>query len=860
MAASAAGALIDLDVDVLALVLLGLPPKERQREWIYVALACRALHAAVLRAFEADKVQRLFAAGLPGGHSKRPLRVIRPSGRRFATSIHGAWTSPMRIVYTKERLASSDASVEHLFSGTFVPVRLRGQFLRLQYDPRQTQTDRDASEARAAYHLSTRALHHLLQHAPLHTIQACFFEVLGAHAACALHLSLRHHRALVFFAAAHGRVDVLDRLVHRDPQRARAYDFDNGLLQLLKDERLCAMFVRGGTGSRVTRAPQASSEASHEQQQRLIEIQLLIGRPAALNDRFRVLEWLSFTLVALDTRINNGSGAFFGAPHPEYARHHHGSAMFFRFAGVCVQIPPKSGPWLKARDMCDAHWHAFRLLLCEASAGGSLEVLDGLWAALRALNAPPAPAAPSAPLVAPPNRWIFQAGLMWGVLLHLLLKPRCGAVLRWIVQTCHRDAKLLKAIAIATHIAAAQRTIQCEWHPDTFDAEDLLAVGLLLPNRYHVQEIVLKALGVLGAQPGDWSGPESADRIRDSVTTAGDPRKMEWLLDEFDHAIAHDLLAEETVFPSSVEANTGIFCAATGRGWFARSLVHASRHGELVNMLRHDLDPARWGPTDSVCCYALRGCCHIARVGQTARPGPPMLLNHGRGAPRNTGSCFANCIEGESELLPESFVFWARCAALGNWMPTENFAGTSRMGDSVGFVLRRWLVYALGDDVFDERIEAQPEPDRHSPPLKELFADWMGALNTAPEACYASLERVCDAFGLAVRETPKDTVCQRTRKRRSVLGRVVAQQVLALIETATKPVYGLHGFDAMVKDYRTPEAMLTLAVAYAKLGTDNAMFSEEKLTSLLTATGNSGQADLTHAMCEALGRPIAVKL
>ena len=853
---TAARALTDLDVDVLALVLLGLPLGERQREWIYVALACRALHAAVLRAFEADRVERLFAAGLPGGHSKRPLRVIRASGRRFATSIHGAWTSPMRIVYTKERLASHDASVEHLFSGTFVPPRLRGQFLRLQYDPRQTPADRDASEARAAYHLSTRALPHLLQHAPLHTIQACFFEVLGEHSACALHLSLRHHRALVFFATAHGRVDVLDRLVHRNPQRARAYDFDNGLLQLLKDERLCAMFVRGGTGSRVARVPQVSSEASHEQQQRLVEIQLLIGRPAALNDRFCVLDWLSATLVALDMRINNGP---VGAQYPDHARHH-GLAMVFRFAGVCVQIPPRSGPWLKARDMCDAHWHAFRLLLCEASAGGSLRVLDGLWAALRALNAPPAAGATAATTTGPPNRWIFQAGLMWGVLLHLLLKPRCGAVLRWIVQTCHRDAKMLKAIAIATHIGAAQRTVQCEWHPDTFDAEDLLAVGLLLPDRFHVQDIVLKSLGVLGAQPGDWSGPESADRIRDSVTTAGDPRKMEWLLDEFHHFIAHNLLSEETVFPSSVEPNTGIFCAKTGCGWFARSLVHASRHGELINMLRHDLDPARWGASDSVCCYALRGCCHIARVGQTARPGPPMLLNHGRGAPRNTGSCFANCIEGESELLPESFVFWARCATLGNWLPTENFAGASCMGDSVGFVLRRWLVYALSDGVFDERIEAQPEPDRHSPPLKELFTDWMGALNTAPEACYASLERVCDAFGLAVRETPRDTVCQRTRKRRSVLGRVVAQQVLALLETATKPVYALHGFDAMVKDYRTPEAMLTLAVAYAKLGADNALFSEEKLTSLLTATGNSGQADLTHAMCEALGRPIAVKL
>ena len=166
-------------------------------------------------------------------------------------------------------------------------------------------------------------------------------------------------------------MDVLDRLVHRNPQRARAYDFDNGLLQLLKDERLCAMFVRGGTGSRVARVPQVSSEASHEQQQRLIEIQLLIGRPAALNDRSCVLEWLSATLVALDMRINNGS---IGAQYPDHARHH-SVAMVFRFAGVCVQIPPRSGPWLKARDMCDAHWHAFRLLLCEASAGGSLQWL-----------------------------------------------------------------------------------------------------------------------------------------------------------------------------------------------------------------------------------------------------------------------------------------------------------------------------------------------------------------------------------------------------------------------------------------------------------------------------------------------------
>lgn len=846
--------LTDFDVDILTLVLLALPVGARQREWIYVALACRALHAAVLRAAEADHAECLRAAGLPGGHPKRPLCTLRPSGKRFATSLSGAWVSPTRIVFTKEHLAPYDAIVAHLFSGTFVPPRLRAQFLRMQYDPRQTQQAREAAEARAAHHLSTRALHHLLQHAPLHTIQACFFDVLGAHDACVLHLSLRHHRALVFFAATHGRVDVLDRLVHRNPQRARAYDFDVGLLQLLKDERLCAMFVRGkSVGAPVSRlVPSNAPQASREQLQRLSEIQLLIARPAALNDRVNVLRWLSSTLVALDLRINNGSGG----PHIAGCEHATNQMACFSFAGLCV----RDRPWWKGRETCEAHWHAFRLLLCEAAAGGSLGVLDALWTALLSMTGWTArssalEAASSAAERAPPNRCIFQAGLMWGVLLHLMLNPRRGAVVRWLANTCHRDAKTLKAFAIATHACAAERTIRGGWHPDTFDAEDLLAVGLLEDGKYVLQQQVIMALGIVDDSNGN---VDHAFGLRDSMSSAGDPSKMDWLLDEFANANAHNLFSEDVVFPSSVEAGTGVFCAKTGCGWFARSLVEASKYGGLVNMLRHDLDPTRWTAWDSVCCYALRGCCHIARTGHTARPGPPMLLHHGRGTTaKSAGSCFA--AEAENEMLPESFVFWPRCATLGNWMPTQNFAGVSLMGESVALVLRRWLMRTLEDSAFDERIRANAEKGA-SPPLQELFNDWMGALNTEPEACYGSLEHVCDAFGLSMREAPHDTICRRTRERRSVLGRVVLQQVFALIETATTMACPLASHKLVLGNCQTPESMLTLAVAYAKLGTDNGLFQESGINSLLAETGNANQPDFTYAMCMALGRPMTVRL
>ena len=81
-------------------------------------------------------------------------------------------------------------------------------------------------------------------------------------------------------ASAHGRVDVLEWLVHRSPERAQAYDYDNGLLQLFLSRQ--------------------------QQQQAVDELSGLVISPAAANGRVEVLQWLEATVVALGARQGTG--------------------------------------------------------------------------------------------------------------------------------------------------------------------------------------------------------------------------------------------------------------------------------------------------------------------------------------------------------------------------------------------------------------------------------------------------------------------------------------------------------------------------------------------------------------------------
>ena len=200
--------LVDLDEDMLTTVLLGLPAP-RRREWIFVALGCKALYKAVLRASTIDTIEEQRARGLPCGRHNVPVDVVYPSECRFATSVAGMLATPLRIVYSKECLRPSGPPMHCVGTllETSAPQRIRDQFLRVldhhlaQLPPQPTDRalrTRVRAERLAAHWLTTRALYHMVCLAPMHTLRAAFFDVLGGGVHCALDLTLRHHRCLVF--------------------------------------------------------------------------------------------------------------------------------------------------------------------------------------------------------------------------------------------------------------------------------------------------------------------------------------------------------------------------------------------------------------------------------------------------------------------------------------------------------------------------------------------------------------------------------------------------------------------------------------------------------------------------------------
>ena len=358
--------LLDLNEDALVAVLLGLPAP-RRREWLFVALVCNALHRAVLRAAVIDSAEEQAASGLPSGRHGAPVTIVHTTRHRFATAISGLMATPLRIVYVREVLRPSLG----LFNAR-PQLGAREFFLRvldhhLRVRPQQAAAnDRTArirarTESLAAYRLTTRALYHMVKLAPLHTLRAAFFDVLGGDLHCALDLTLRHHRCLVFFAAAHGRMDVLDRLVHRDPGRAVAYDFESGLIPMLRSVE------DPGLASTL---PACDHGLDYE-----METQLLIARPAALHNRASVLEWLDRARLALRRRA---SGAWSRRP----AQHASmlstldvgGLLLSLRASGV-----DENGWRIYGTDTPVYNWRAFRLLVAEAGNGAAIDVLDLLW-------------------------------------------------------------------------------------------------------------------------------------------------------------------------------------------------------------------------------------------------------------------------------------------------------------------------------------------------------------------------------------------------------------------------------------------------------------------------------------------------
>ena len=837
----------DLDEDTLTAVLLGLPAP-RRREWIFVALACKALHAAVLRASRVDTAEEQLALGLPVGRNHAPVDVVFPTRCRFATSIAGMLETPLRIVYSKECLRPYEVlrCTGSLLEAS-VPTRVREQFLRVlthHYSQApapqcfeeqvKVRARRARAENLAAYRLTTRALYHMLHLAPLHTLRAAFFEVLGGNPHCALDLTLRHHRCLVFFAAVHGRIDVLDRLIHRRPERALAYDFDKGLLSVLHSygqEMSCTF-----------------STSTGGQAERVSELQLLLARPAALHNQVKVLAWMDLTRLRLQQRRFKMASTFRNSPGSEFLKRHTRMKSELNIGGLTLSLCASGvgtdglrvygAPDVFEDDLLS--WRALRLLVSEASNGAAIDVLSRLWNQVVC----------SIGVQESYTEWgtspdthqdvCFRASIAWAILLTALTKPRRGLVIEWLVRQCYDHRELLKHLGMVAAQVGNGAQNPHTWNPGIFDMEDLIHAAL-----HTSSNLVACVMTVL-----DLSTEERI--LRERIIGPGDAAKTEWLLTELTHTEACLLSRarrsglEDADHPgmmatqhASLTAGEDTYNPKTGHGWASRSLAGYSGEGGEGGgggfFLRAELDPGRWSRTDSLCLHLSRQSFQVVGALSTVAP---LLFE----TPESTGGNFVQrSLPAALADLPESYVFTSQVGSCNTWVPEDGLLGFTQLQHGVATVLKRWLLHAL--DTEPVRCGGTTDTMR--------FTYWERIVREAPEACYAAIGDVCTQLFCTSKTNKTDEHDAHrgkawVRERRAILTALV----LPLIETFCKPEYN----QSAERVHPRLRWRCAWAVAYTELGALHGLLvpGEEGADDLLERTRRI--PPLYEAMRRALAR------
>ena len=758
--------------------------------------------------------------------------------------------TPLRIVYSKECLRPYEVL---RCTGTLleasVPTRVREQFLRVlshhysqapaphSFEEQvKVRARRARAEKLAAYRLTTRALYHMLHLAPLHTLRAAFFEVLGGNPHCALDLTLRHHRCLVFFAAVHGRIDVLDRLIHRRPERALAYDFDNGLLSVLQS---C------GEGMSCTFSTNTGGQA-----ERVSESQLLLARPAALHNQVNVLAWMDLTRLRLQQRRSKMASTFRNSPGSEFFRGQRHSRMKseLNIGGLTLSICASGvgadglrvygAPDVFEDDLLS--WRALRLLVSEASNGAAIDVLNRLWNQVVC----------SIGVQESYTDWgaspdthqdvCFRASIAWAILLTALTKPRRGLVIEWLVRQCYEHSELLKHLGMVAAQVGNGAQNPHTWNPGIFDMEDLMHAAL-----HTSSNLVACVMTVL-----DLSTEERI--LRERIIGPGDAAKTEWLLTELTHTEAC-LLARArrsgledadhqgmmATQHASLTADEDTYNPKTGHGWASRSLAGYSGEGGEGGgggfFLRAELDPGRWSRTDSLCLHLSRQSFQVVGALSTVAP---LLFE----TPESTGGNFVQrSLPAALAELPESYVFTSQVGSCNMWVPEDGLLGFTQLQHGVATVLKRWLLHAL--DTEPVRCGGTTDTMR--------FTYWERIVREAPEACYSAIGDVCTQLFCTSKTNKTDEHDAHrgkawVRERRAILTALV----LPLIETFCKPEYN----QSAERVHPRLRWRCAWAVAYTELGALHGLLvpGEEGADDLLERTRRI--PPLYEAMRRALAR------
>jgi len=516
--------LLDLDDDALARVLVSLS----DHDWLFVALACRGLHRAALRAFEQAQADRLRAAELPGVVGDALVVAShghRPSPFKMGTSVAGIMRTPKRFAYAKQAIG--------------FPAHFHHHALTLPTSPNNY-------EFYAASKLSTAALFHMLKQAPVSMIRGSFFDALGGLPACRFMPGVRDHAALLTFAAYFGRVDVLDWLVHKDPTRAKAYDYDHGLLAVLDVPTLRLLLGQHFPTNLVVGASNFAV------------LQQMLVRPAYMSNSVQTLQWIEATVVALARR--RGVVSALGGSHD--GPNAFGTAGFF--LGVSCLTRSVSDPNLLL-------WRGLREALSDAAAVGATHSLDCVFEHVMRLC--------DRAIGRRYRRHLNYFYYLTFSILLFVLKPehglRNGATLRWLIATCHRFAGPLTYLARfgvveTTHHAfnsPAGEGVRC------FDFLDLAFVLTSEASMFFSVETRV----LLGTTQ------EELSSVNELLVWPGDVSYNRWLLKVFARPNADDEdwqwveRSYDRLFPvARLDAN-GPSAAWTGMDWLCSQLLRKRR-------------------------------------------------------------------------------------------------------------------------------------------------------------------------------------------------------------------------------------------------------------------------------------------
>ena len=545
--------LLQLDDDTLVLVLTHLPQRCR-REWIYVALTSRRLRLVAARAHEEALAGMLQHEQLPGVWGNRVRIVGGDSSRpvRIGTSFASVMETPQRFVYAKRTLTCRDARDDplHTMLNASVPPQLRSM-PPLQYDPRNMHATHMAMFV-AAHNLTTFGIYVLLRTAPLPMVRGSFFDVLGGVRGCAFNPTLRHHRALVMFACLFGRVDVLDYLVHADPNRAKAYDFASGLLSMLDEQTMRTMATDG-------RAQVAMNAPGWN----YTNWQILVVRPAYMSNSVPTLEWIQDTVRAMATRrfggFSGAVGAALGVPQQQPV------LPWGFFLGVTLNHTRTS-------NINAALWKSLNNALTEAASVGATEVLG------RVLHHALGHSNYGAKTVTRRDAE-FANLLTFTVFLAVLKGERNGASHGWLVEACRQYATHLTYLArLGLENPATGPTDPVHaFNNDScgvFDLEDLMFVY------DHRESFYVSSDAMELMEVNDSYG------LRERILRPGDVEYNRWLLRIFAYPMRE---GHHECWPWP---------------WIARSVPEL--HASSVALVRMRMCPSRWDTKDALCRHLLR--------------------------------------------------------------------------------------------------------------------------------------------------------------------------------------------------------------------------------------------------------------